>query len=181
MLLYFLLLLRVISWFESQKCMIKPYHTIWPDIDSNLRSIDSKWLDNSCDSTKSWLASKKFQMTLTRRTCDSESTKVTWHMNGIRRTRWLLMVLGQRGRQKVEFCDSESDESIPKTGNEHGESEWNTRSCSYSKDNGTTLFQVWCRRVNIFFAYTRQAMSQFGTNFIHVINLSNVQNSFVFP
>jgi len=26
MLLYFLLLLRVISWFESQKCMIKPYH-----------------------------------------------------------------------------------------------------------------------------------------------------------
>jgi len=28
MLLYFLLLLRVISWFESQKCMIKPYHTI---------------------------------------------------------------------------------------------------------------------------------------------------------
>ena len=28
MLLYFLLLLRVISWFESQKCMIKPYHTV---------------------------------------------------------------------------------------------------------------------------------------------------------
>ena len=27
MLLYFLLLLRGISWFESQKCMIKPYHT----------------------------------------------------------------------------------------------------------------------------------------------------------
>jgi len=27
MLLYFLLLLRVISWFKSQKCMIKPFHT----------------------------------------------------------------------------------------------------------------------------------------------------------
>jgi len=31
MLLYFLLLLRVILWFESQKCMIKPYHYyMWP-------------------------------------------------------------------------------------------------------------------------------------------------------
>ena len=26
MLLYFLLLFHVISWFESQKCLIKPYH-----------------------------------------------------------------------------------------------------------------------------------------------------------
>ena len=37
MLLYFLLLLRVISWFESQKCMIKPYHKLiyWKRSNSN--------------------------------------------------------------------------------------------------------------------------------------------------
>jgi len=32
MLLYFLLLLRAISWFESQKCKIKPYHGARPCI-----------------------------------------------------------------------------------------------------------------------------------------------------
>ena len=30
--------------------------------------------------------------------------------------------------------------------------------------------------MKITFTYTRQAMSQFGMNFIHVINFSNVQN-----
>ena len=68
-----------------------------------------------------------------------------------------------------------------KKGNELDESEWNTRSCSLWEDKDTTLFQVCCRRVNIFlinfnFTYTKQAMSQFGINFIHVINFSNVQN-----
>jgi len=75
---------------------------------------------------------------------------------------------------KIQLCDSESDERIPKQGNEHDESEWNTRSCILWKDKGTTLFQVCCRRVNIFpinfnFPYSRQAI-----NFIHVTNFSNV-------
>jgi len=59
--------------------------------------------------------------------------------------------------------------------------ETHTPSCSLWEDKGTTLFQVCCRRVNIFpiyfkFTYTRQAMSQFGINFINVTNFSNVQN-----
>jgi len=46
---------------------------------------------------------------------------------------------------------------------------------------GTTLVQVCCSRVNIFpsnfnFTYTRQAMPQFGINFIHARNFSNVPN-----
>ena len=28
---------------------------MWLDVDSSLQTNDSKWLDNSCDSTKSWL------------------------------------------------------------------------------------------------------------------------------
>ena len=47
MLLYFLLLLRVISWFESQKCMIKPYHTMEQDhafLDRALHFIQITWL-----------------------------------------------------------------------------------------------------------------------------------------
>jgi len=47
-------------------------------------------------------------------------------------------------------------------------------------DKGTT-FQVCCRRVNIIpinfnFTYTEQAMSTFGTNFVHVIIFCNFQN-----
>jgi len=117
------------------------------------------------------------------------ATRTEWCVGGsaaatIRRTRRLFTALSQRGVQKIQLCGSESDERTPEKGirNEHYESEWNTRSCNlWEKNQGTTLFQVCCRRVNIFpinfnFAYTRQAMSHFGTNFIHVINVSNVQN-----
>jgi len=56
-----------------------------------------------------------------------------------------------------------------------------TRSCSLWEDKCTTLFQVCCTRVNIFpfnfiFTHTREAMSQFGMDFIHVINFYNVHN-----
>jgi len=59
--------------------------------------------------------------------------------------------------------------------------EWNTWSCSSREDKGTILFQVCCSRVNIFpinfnFTYTRQVMSEFGINVIHVMNFSNVQD-----
>ena len=87
----------------------------------------------------------------------------------------------EKGASKIQLCGSGSDESTPKKGNEHDESEWNTRSYSLWEDRGTTLFQVCWRRVDIFpnnfnFTYTRQPMSQVSINFIHVINFSNVQN-----
>ena len=67
----------------------------------------------------------------------------------VRRTRRLVRALGQRGRQNIQLCGSESDERmLHQKGND--ESEWNTRSRSLWEDKGTTLFQVCCRSVNIF-------------------------------
>jgi len=72
---------------------------------------------------------------------------------------------------KIQLCGSESDERTPKKGNEHDESQRNTHSRSLWEDKGTALFQVCCRRVNIFpnnfhFICTRQGLSQFGILYI---------------
>jgi len=56
----------------------------WLDVDSNLQTNDSKWLDSFCDLTLSrpdqvWLEKilHDSDSTLTRRACDSDSTKMT--------------------------------------------------------------------------------------------------------
>ena len=64
------------------------WNIMWLDIDSSLQTNDSKWFDSFCDSTLTRLNQvmtltrlKKFlddsDSTLTRRACDSDSTKMT--------------------------------------------------------------------------------------------------------
>ena len=66
------------------------WNFIWLDIDSNLQTNDSKWLDSSCDSSLTQLDQVMTRSTrlakflddsdaaLTRRACDSDLTKMTW-------------------------------------------------------------------------------------------------------
>jgi len=53
MLLYFLLLLRVVSWFESRKNMIKPYHykftcLIWTFVLISMVVVNENWPSVFC-------------------------------------------------------------------------------------------------------------------------------------
>jgi len=63
------------------------WNFMWLDIDSSLQTNDTKWLDSFCDSTLTRLKKilDDYDSTLTRRTCDSDSTKMTrahhwWHI-----------------------------------------------------------------------------------------------------
>jgi len=47
---------------------------MWLDIDSSLQTNDSKWLDSFCGSTLTQPIHES-DSTLTRRACDSDSTK----------------------------------------------------------------------------------------------------------
>ena len=58
MLLYFLFLLCVISWFESQKCKIKPYHAIAIQIQSWLFKTPSKYSPKFFSNEKSMCSTK---------------------------------------------------------------------------------------------------------------------------
>jgi len=75
--------------FIALKNYRKMWNFIWLDIDSNLQTNDSKWLDSSCDSSLTQLDQVMTRSTrlakflddsdaaLTRRACDSDLTKMT--------------------------------------------------------------------------------------------------------
>jgi len=99
----------------------------------------------------------------------------------IKQARRLPRALGQKGRQNYNCVVQNVTNAHRRKGNEPDKNEWNTLSRSLWEDQGTTLFQNCCKRVNICpinftFTYARQSVSQFDINFIHVINFSNVQN-----
>jgi len=85
----------------------------------------------------------------------------------------------KRGAKK-QLCGSKSDKWRTYTKNGMNIVKVNEAYDHVVYDKGTT-FQVCCRRVNIIpinfnFTYTEQAMSTFGTNFVHVIIFCNFQN-----